>query len=638
MTSPSPAPSPDSKPTPTPTRRGILDRIEWLGNKLPEPALIFVILAFLVIVAAEVGTRVGWKVQPVQLRVAMVEKTDADGKPVLGADGKAVMVKKLDADGKPTTEIVDVGSPLEPRSLLTDDGVYWMLSSMIRNFTSLPALGLVFVGMLGIGLAEKLGLFAAFMRWLAMLTPKRVLTPVIVFIGANSSVASDAGYIILPPLAAALYLAMGRHPIAGLAAVFAGVAGGFGGGLFPTAADGFLAGVATQSAHILDKTYPDVLVTHNLYFKAASAVIVTLVGWIVTDYLIEPRLKRTSPIESQDTSALTTMALTGKEKSGLVAAGVTLAAVLGVFATLILTPGGPLSGQGVPTLATGQVPSTTPVKIVKGPEHNAVPADQNLFRQADVLKMGEDHKPVIGPDGKPVVEQVGYTVAAAGKSSMTERPGDRWSQVIVPMIFFAFLLPGMAYGLVTGSLRSQKDFIEGIYHGIRSIVPVLTIAFFMGQFVAYFTYTGLDRMFAFAGGELLLKADVPVPVLLVLFVLLVVAGDFALSGMLSKFAVMAPIFIPMFMFVGKSPELTTAAYRIGDSVVNIITPLNSYLLIILVVLQKYKKDAGLGSLISLMLPYSVALWIVWTGFLLIWYFAGWPLGPDAPLSYTAGGS
>jgi aminobenzoyl-glutamate transport protein len=156
----------------------------------------------------------------------------------------------------------------------------------------------------------------------------------------------------------------------------------------------------------------------------------------------------------------------------------------------------------------------------------------------------------------------------------------------------------------------------------------------MSQFVNYFAYTKLDRMLAYAGGGLLVQADLPVPLLLALFVLLVIVGDFALSGMLSKFGVMAPIFIPMFMFVGISPELTTAAYRIGDSVVNIITPLNSYLLIILAVLQKYKKDAGLGSLISLMLPYSVFFFIAWTGFLLIWYATGTDIGPGAHLHYA----
>ena len=559
----------------------ILDRIERLGNSLPEPAILFAMLAALVVVVSALGSAAGWKVQPVIPTVVLVPELDRAGRPVQDAAGKPSMVPKLNDRGRPEVILVSQtdksGAPVElrPRSLLTSDGFYWMLSSMVRNFTGLPALGLVFVSMLGIGLAEKFGLFGALMRWLALITPRRFLTPMIVLIGANASVASDAGYIILPPLAAALYLAVGRSPIAGLAAAFAGVAGGFGAGVFPTAADGFLAGVATQAAHIIDPNYHAVDATHNLYFKSVSSIVVMLAGWFVTDRIVEPRLRRQSPVAGGDSSALTDLALRPIEKRGLIWAGLVAVVVLGSFAGAILIPGAPLHGTGQPALANG--------------------------------------------------------APAPG-----ERAGDRWSQVIVPMIFLTFLLPGMAFGLITGVLRKQADFIEAIYHGIRTIVPVLAIAFFMGQFVNYFQYTGLDRMLAYAGGSLLVRADLPVPLLIILFVLLVVLGDFAMSGMLSKFGVLAPIFIPMFMMVGMSPELTTAAYRIGDSVVNIITPLNSYLLIILVALQKYKKDAGLGSLISLMLPYSLVFGIVWTALLLAWYYTGLPLGTDAPLHYLPG--
>jgi aminobenzoyl-glutamate transport protein len=568
-----------NNPRPDAPRQTVLDRIERIGNALPEPALIFAILALIVIVTASIGTAAGWRIQPVTPKVDLVQRIDASGTPMVDENGAAVLVPKLDARGKPEVVLVGQtdkdGNPvyLEPRSLLTADGVYWMLSSMVRNFTGLPALGLVFVSMLGIGLAEKFGMFSALMRGLAMITPRRFLTPMIVLIGANSSVASDAGYIILPPLAAALYLAVKRPPIAGLAAAFAGVAGGFGGGIFPTAADGFLAGVATSSAHIIDPSYHPVDPTHNLYFKAASSVLIMLAGWFVTDRIVEPRLKRLAPGAGYDEApSLAELALKPDEKRGLLAAAAVAVVVLGAFAAAVRIEGAPLHGLGQPLLAT--------------------------------------------------------SAPAPG-----EREGERWSQVIVPMILLVFMLPGMAFGFVTGALRTQKDFIDGIYHGIRTIVPVLAIAFFMGQFVNYFQYTGLDRMLAYAGGSLLVSADLPVPLLIVLFVLLVVAGDFAMSGMLSKFGVLAPIFIPMFMMVGMSPELTTAAYRIGDSVVNIITPLNSYLLIILVALQKYNKDAGLGSLISLMLPYSLVFGILWTLFLLAWYWSGYPLGTDAPLEY-----
>lgn len=572
MTMPTPSPSPDQHVP----KGSFLDRLERLGNKLPEPALLFAILAAVVVAVSAIGSAAGWRVQPVEPRVTLVPHVDAAGTPTVHADGSPRMVPKLGADGKPDVELVKKGEPIAPRSLLTREGGYWMLSSMLRNFTGLPALGLIFVAMLGIGLAEKFGFFSALMRWLAIATPRKLLTPMIVLLGANSSVASDAGYIILPPLAAALYLAMGRPPIAGLAAAFCGVSGGFGGGFFPTGGDGFLAGVATSAAHIIDPDYV-VNATHNIYFKMGSALVVTLAGWFVTDRIIEPRLRRAGDTAagaaSHDTSAISDLALRPEEKRALALAMLVMAGVLAVFLALILIPGAPLHGTGTPLLANG----------------NPVPG---------------------------------------------ERAGDRWSQVIVPIIFFAFLLPGMAYGWLTGALRSQRDFMDGIYHGIKTIIPVLAIAFFMGQFVNYFTYTGLDRMLAYAGGSLLVEADLPAPLLVILFIGLVIMGDFAISGMLSKFGVLCPIFVPMFMMVGISPELTTAAYRIGDSVVNVITPLNSYLLIILVVLQRYKPQAGLGSLISLMLPYSVVLALLWTGFLLLWYFLGFDLGPQSPLHYT----
>lgn len=608
-----------------------LDLIERVGNKLPEPSILFAIMAAIVIVVSAIGAAADWRVQPVRVVPAMTPLLDASGNAVLKADGTPEMIVTLDERGRPVRTTEDVGAPLTPRSLLTSEGVYWMLSSMVRNFTGLPALGLVFVAMLGIGLAEKFGLFSALMRFLALATPKGILTPMVVFVGANSSVASDAGYIILPPLAAALYLAVGRSPIAGLAAAFSGVAGGFGGGLFPTAADTFLAGVATQAAHIIDHTYPDVSTLHNFYFKASSSVVVMLAGWLVTDFVIEPRLRRQkaqAELDSVDMSAIADLSLTRVEKRGLAVAGLVAALVLGTFAWLIFKPGNPLHGAGVPVLASGQIPATQAIKIVPRDDAASVPKERVIFDY-------KDEETIKSPDGttSKVIVDPGFIVAApeGAKPAMTERPGSRWTQVIVPMILLVFLLPGMAFGFVTGALRTQAHFIEAIYHGVRTIVPVLTIAFFLGQFVNYFQYTGLDRMLAFAGGKMLIHADLPPAVLVVLFILLVVAGDFVMSGMLSKFGVMAPIFIPMFMMVGISPELTTAAYRIGDSVVNIITPLNSYLLIILVVLQKYKSGAGLGSLISLMLPYSVVFGTLWAGFLLVWMATGMPLGPGSGL-------
>lgn len=569
----------------------LLDLIERLGNKIPEPAILFAIFAVLVIIIAAIGDAAGWTVQPVQPIVQLVDKIGADGQVVRHADGTPVQVPVLGPDGRPEITLTPKGDPIAPRTLLTSEGVYWMFSSMLRNFTHLPALGLIFVSILGIGLAEKFGMFGAAMRWLAQIAPKQLLTPIIVMVGANSSLASDAGYIILPPLAAALYAAMGRSPIAGLAAAFSGVAGGFCAGFSLNASDTFMAGQAQQAAHIIDPER-DVLPTANWFFKAASVVVLMFAGWLVTDKLVEPRLLAAERAKGAATDQLTieSMALTPLEKRGLLAALFTMLLVTGVFMALIFIPGAPLHGEGQQTLANGHV-------LMSGP--------------ADTLK-GD----------------------APGSLRLVESPGQRWAHVIVPMMLFIFLLPGMAYGVVVGTLRTQKDFVDAMQSGVRSIVPVLVIMFFLGQFVEYFKYTRLDRMLAYAGGQLLVDASLPIPVLIVTFVFLVILGDFAMSGLMSKFAVMAPIFVPMFMFVGISPELMMACYRIGDSVVNVITPLNSYALIVLAVLQKYKPGAGLGSQIALMLPYSVVYFLIWTGFLLLWYLTGLPLGPGGSLTYV----
>jgi aminobenzoyl-glutamate transport protein len=583
------------------TRRSVLDWIEFIGNKLPEPALLFALLAAVVVVVSAVGAAMDWQVQPVKPTVVMTTGVDA-----------SVQVPKLDARGLPEMTLVDSGEPIKPRSLMTADGMYWMLSSALRNFAQMPALPLIFTAMLGIGLAEKLGFFSALMRWLALLTPRRLLTPAVVLLGATSSVASDAGYIILPPLAAALYLAVGRHPVAGMAAAFAGVAGGFGAGFFPNGSDGVLTGFAQDAARVIDPAY-SVSILHNYFFKVVSAFTVMLGGWFVTDRIVEPRLRRLNPedMQSAGDDSARKMALSSQERRALRAALASAFCGMALLAAMIFVPGMPLHGDGQPTLPNGRVMTQQSVQLV--------PAGIKLEEGASVLAK------------EPL------QVVADGAPRLAESPGPRWSHVIVPMIVILFLLPGLVFGVLNGTLRGQQDLADALNHGIRSIVPVLVMLFFLAQFVAYMGYSGLDRMLAYAGGSLLFDASLPIPVMIVAFVLVVVFGDFAMSGMLSKFGVLAPIFIPMFMIVGMSPELTTAAYRIGDSVVNIVTPLNSYLLIILAVFQKYRPSAGLGTLIALMVPYSIVLGLLWTAVLVLWYVSGLPLGPDSPLHYVPGG-
>lgn len=594
-----------SHPKAAAPRRGVLDWIEWVGNKLPEPALLFGLLALLVVVLSAIGASAEWSVQPVKPVLQM--------ETVLQSDGTSKEQPVLDESGRPALQLLASGAPIEPRSLLTSDGIYWMLSSALRNFAQMPALPLIFAAMLGIGLAEKFGFFSALMRGLAVLTPRRLLTPAIVLLGANASIASDAGYIVLPPLAAALFLAVGRHPVAGLAAAFAGVAGGFGAGFFPNGSDGVLTGFAQDAARVIDPGYT-VSILHNYYFKVGSAVVVMLGGWFVTDVWVEPRLRRLhiSDMRREGDSTAQDMALKPAERRALWAALASMLIGFGLVLTMALVPGAPLNGYGKPTLPNGRVLTTQAVTVA--------PAGSTIEDSAVVLSK------------EPLV------VVAEGAPRLSENPGPRWTHVIVPIIVILFLVPGVVFGVATGQLRGQKDLADALNHGIRSIVPVLVMLFFLAQFVAYMGYSGLDRMLAYAGGSVLFNADLPIPALIIAFVLVVVFGDFAMSGMLSKFGVLAPIFIPMFMIVGMSPELTTAAYRIGDSVVNIVTPLNSYLLIVLAVFQKYRAQAGLGTLIALMIPYSIVLGILWTTLLVVWYLLGLPLGPGSELYFIPAGA
>lgn len=547
-----------------------LDLIERVGNLLPEPVLLFLLLAVIVMVVSALGTAAGWSVQPLRPQIVTQPALDAAGAPILDAAGKPIHRAVIDpATGRPSVVVVPEGQPLAPRSLLTSDGLYWAMSNMVHNFINFAPLGLVLTSMLGIGLAEKVGLFSSFMRWLASITPRALLTPSIMFLGCNASIASDAGYIILPPLAAGLYAAMGRSPVAGIAAAFAGVAGGFGAGLFVTGADAVLAGVATPAANIIDPGVK-VLATTSWYFKAASVPVLVLAGWAVTDLIVEPRLVRMGVIGAAPDlgGSAPTGPLTSRERRGLLLAGLSMLLVIALLLVAMKTPGWPLYGDG--------------------------------------------------------------------QARPTEKPGPRWSQVIVPMMFFVFLTPGIVYGLATGALRTQKDFVEGLYHAIRTVAPVIAMAFFAAQFIEYFKYSNLDRMLAYVGGDLLIRADLPIPLLLVLFIVFIVLADFAMSSMTAKFTALAPIIVPMFMLVGVSPDLTIAAYRIGDSVVNTITPLNAYLLIVLLALQRYRKDAGMGTLIALMTPYSLAFGVMWTLFLLAWFAAGVPVGPGAGLHYVPG--
>jgi len=539
-----------------------LDALERLGNRLPDPATLFALGAFAVMLLSAVAVQLDWTVEKTVTRELRETVLDAAGQPVVDpASGEALTRAVLDpATGAPRRELVTV--PVRATSLLDADGLYWALRTLVENFTAFPPLGVVLVGMLGIGLAEKSGFIGALLKATLLAVPARLLTPAIVFVGVMSSMGLDAGYVVLPPVAAALYQALGRSPAVGLAAVFAGVSAGFSANLFITSLDPLLANFTTASAQLIDPTYT-VAATCNWWFMIASTFLLTGVGWAVTSLWVEPRFERKPPEEGGPVAragdALASEQLDAGEKRGLVVALAVAAGALAVFAVAALLPGAPLHGSD------GAFP--------------------------------------------------------------------RWVRVIVPLLFFGFLLPGLAYGIVTGSIRSDKDAARILGETMAGMGPYIVLAFFAAQFIAWFAHSGLGEMLAISGGRALSAAALPDALLMQAFVVVVMIGNLFIGSMSAKYAFFAPVFVPMFMQVGISPELTQVAYRVGDSISNVITPLNPYVVILLVFLQRYVARAGIGTLVALMLPYAFAFALAWSALLALWMASGAPLGPAGPLAW-----
>jgi aminobenzoyl-glutamate transport protein len=563
-----PASIPGQKP------RGFLGLIERVGNALPDPALLFFYGCILIMAVSHLAVVAGWSVKPIRMQEVLAPVVDASGAPVIdAATGQPKLEAVIDpATNRPKTELVEAGDAITSRSLLSRDGIYWCLSNMVANFVNFPPLGIVLVAMFGVGLAEKTGMFDTLIKGMALLVPQKLLTPAIVFIGIMANIASDAGYIVLPPLAAALYLSCGRSPLAGIAAAFAGVSAGFSANLLIGGTDVLIAGITTPNAQILDPGYA-VNPACNIYFMAASTFLLMIVGWIVSARIVEPRLNRRAPDDGGPPVGATAdreaMRIAPTELKGLKWASFSLVVLFAGLALLIFIPDAPLHGQ--------------------------------------------------------------YT------NPTTNRVTDRWVDAIVPIVLFAFLVPGVAYGAATGQIRSQKDVIAAMIHAMRAMAPVITMAFFASQFIAFFSHSNLGRMLAIVGGTTLAEANLPTSVVIVGFIVLVMFLNLLISSMSAKYVLVAPIFVPMFMMLGISPELTQASYRVADSVTNIITPMNAYMIVILVVMQKYAPKAGIGTLVSTMLPYSIVFGIVWTLFLLGWLQMDLPLGKAGPLHYVPTG-
>jgi aminobenzoyl-glutamate transport protein len=522
---PKPAASPSAAPPPaTPSPGGRVERlllwVERAGNRLPDTAVLFVIA--LAVVWAISALLSGYQFQ-----------VPAAGEPRL----------------------------LTIQNQLTGAALANFLATMVATFTGFAPLGVVLVALLGVGVAEHVGFTGAGLRALLSVTPGKLLTPMLLLVAVMSHTAADAGYVLVVPLGGVIFHAAGRHPLAGIACAFAGVSGGFAANFIPSGIDPLLQGFTQTAAQLID---PARVVNPlcNWGFTSASSVLIILVGWFLTDRVIEPRL-RSVPIDGDEIPEARLARLEPSERRGLIAATLTMAAGI---ALLVLA---------------------------------AAPADSPLRN-------------------------------AAGKLTAFDAP---LMQAIVPLIFLLFLVPAVVYGYVAGTVKSHRDVVAGMAKTMSTMGYYLAMIFFCAQFTAAFGRSNLGALLSVEGAGVLQRLGLPGAVTIVGVILLAALVDLLIGSASAKWAVLAPIFVPILMQVGLSPELTQAAYRVGDSVVNIITPLMPYFPLVVAFSQRWVKRTGIGTITSLMLPYSVTFLVSWTLFLLVYWALGIPLGLAAPYGY-----
>ncbi len=499
-----------------------LSAVEKAGNKLPHPITLFFLFSVAIVLISALCSLLGVSATGEMIDPATMELTE---------------------------------QTVTATSLLSREGVVYMLTSAVKNFTDFAPLGVVLVTMLGVGCAEGSGYLTAALKKLVSVTPRRWITPMLVFLGVLSNVASDIGYVVLVPVGALIFMAYGRHPLAGLAAAFAGVSGGYSANLIIGAVDPLMAGISTEAARLVDKTYT-VYATDNWFFLMVSTLVIVVAGTLVTDKIVEPRLGR---FEAAEPDGEIRSELTAEQKRGLRAVSLTL---------LVLVIG----------LIAAAAPASSPLR---NPQTGSL------------------------TNGAPLIDG------------------------LIPLITLLFFIPSVIYGRIAGTFRGEKEVCRQLEKNMAAMGSYIALVFIAAQFISYFNYSRLGTILAIKGADFLQSTGVSGPVLMVLFILLTSLLNLVMGSASAKWTILAPVFVPMFMMLGYSPALTQVAYRIGDSCTNLISPLMSYFAMVVVFAKKYDKNAGIGTLISTMLPYSLVFLVVWSLLLVVWMLAGLPLGPGA---------
>ena len=667
-----------------------LNGIEWLGNKLPDPAVLFLIGMILV-----------W---------------------VLSAFLSSMEFSEV----KPgTTDQIKV------TNLLTLDKFAELLSHMVETFVEFHPLGVVLVALLGVGVAEHSGFLNACLKSLLDITPEKLLTPMLILVAIVSHTAADAGYVLVIPIGGVMFYAAGRHPLAGIAAAFAGVSGGFSANFIPSGIDPLLSGLTQTGVDIVDKSHV-VNPLCNLIFTGISSILIILVGWFLTDAVIEPRLKQTK-VDGDPDELPKFEELSAAEKRGMWAGigSIVLCLVLLVLWLIprdsaMRDPNGGLTsyrGKGINTGVSFDEKGEDPiVKAVSPGSPGAVAGIQagNTIvsvsgKKVDNRKQAAEMMTKLKPGGPTVVvvereeftanvklvfgDDAGITLedvvapatiksvesgSPADKSGL--KPGDQISAVgkeevgtkaeaieaitsfvktnafdikvnrareeiplaivptqvagaplmgaIVPLIFIFFVIPGLVHGYVSGKFKSHREVIKGMAKTMETMGYYLVLVFFAALFIELFDNSGISLLLAVKGANFIESTGAPPAVTIIGIILLSAAVNLLVGSASAKWAMLAPVFVPMLMYSGISPEFTQAAYRVGDSTTNIITPMMPYFPLVVVFCQRYVKDTGIGTVAAMMLPFSITFLITWTIFLLIYWAIGIPLGIPTDVGYT----
>lgn len=492
--------------------KGVLGWIEDMGNKLPHPFWIFIWICLLVIVFSGVAAFFGVSaIQP------------------------------------------GTGEEIVAQNLISGDGLRRFLEQMVTNFAHFAPFGLVLVMLMGVSIAERSGLLTVVMRTIAFAVPKKIVLPVIFIIGACGNIGSDAGIVIVPPIAALIFMQMGLHPIAGLVAGYAGATAGFTANFFIAGTDVLLAGISTE---ITDKmiNMPEVSATANWYFMIVSTLMVGFGGAFIARRFTIPRCQQFEII-GDVVPATTQTSLTDIERKGLKRAGLALLIYSTLVILLVAPEWGPLRNQ-----ETGGI---VPSPFLRG---------------------------------------------------------------LIPILFFFFAIPGYFYGKTTGAIKVPNDVLKQMEHGMKELSGYIVLMLVVAQFINLFSWSRLDTIMAIKGAGFLESTGLTGPVMFILFMILVATLNIFLGSGSAKWAIFAPIFIPMLAQLGYSPAFVQLIYRIGDSITNAVTPLYIYFPLLLGWIHKYNKNIGIGTIISLLIPYSVILFFLWVVLLLVWYWLNIPIG------------